>query len=60
MLKWIEIFMVEFVIGGVNIHTWINYVYVIIKWGIEFILLGCVRSITRKWHVMAMCARSLR
>jgi len=60
MLKWIEIFMVEFVIVGVNIYTWINYVYVIIKWGIEFIPLGCVRSITRKWYVMAMCTRSLR
>jgi len=31
--------MVEFVICGVNIYKWINYVYVIIKQGIEFIQL---------------------
>jgi hypothetical protein len=31
MFKWIEIFMVEFVIGGLNIYKWINYVYVMIK-----------------------------
>lgn len=37
--------MVEFVIGGgVNIYKWINYVYVMIKWGIEFISLGCVKE----------------
>jgi hypothetical protein len=51
-LKWIEISMVEFVIAGVNIYKWINYVYVMIKWGIEFISLGCAGSTTGRWHVI--------
>jgi hypothetical protein len=32
--------MVEFVICGVNIYKWINYVYIMIKQDIEFIPLG--------------------
>jgi hypothetical protein len=61
MLKWIKISMVEFVICGVNIYKWINYVYTMIKQDIEFIPLGCVGNTTRReilWQ--EMCTRCLR
>ena len=39
--------MVKFVIGGVNIYKWINYVYLMIKRGIKNII-GVCRKHNRK------------